>query len=80
MSSSPVSMSSPLVPNVEKMPSRKDIQRGIRAEKLRLKNERKAALRRKTEKKLAEKAERKVFHKKANAQKKFQAKIKAKTK
>lgn len=67
------------LPAIEK-PSRKAIAQKIKAEKAQAKIEHKAALRRKTEKKLAEKAERKVAHKKANAQRKFDKKIAVKIK
>ncbi len=40
--------------------------------------DRKAIFRMKTEKKLVEKAERKIFHKKANSQKKLQVKLEKK--
>jgi hypothetical protein len=59
-------------------PSRKAVRAKIRADKMKEKIDRKAAFRRKTDKKLAEKEKRKVYHKKANAQKKFQAKIEKK--
>ena len=58
--------------------SRKELQQKIKAEKARQKMQRKAQFRKKAEKKLEEKAERKAFHKKENAQKKFEAKMKNK--
>ncbi len=58
--------------------SRKQFQQELRAEKARLKMQKKAWLRKKAEKKLAEKTERKKVHKKENAQKKFRAKLKNK--
>jgi hypothetical protein len=63
---------------ISKKPSRKEIQAKVRAEKALLRIERKAAFRKKTEKKLKEKEERKVYHKKENAQKKFQQKLEKK--
>lgn len=55
--------------------TRREIQDEIRHEKALVKAERKAAFRRKTEKKLAEKAERKIMHKKNNAKRKLEKKL-----
>ena len=55
--------------------TRREIQDEIRKEKALLKSERKAAFRRKTEKKLAEKAERKIMHKKNNTKRKLEKKL-----
>ena len=55
--------------------TRREIQDGVRREKAVLKSERKAAFRRKTEKKLAEKAERKIMHKKNNTKRKLEKKL-----
>jgi hypothetical protein len=59
-------------------PSRKEMQRKMKADKIRLKMERKEWFRKKAEKKLVEKEERKAFHKKENAQKKLRAKLEKK--
>jgi hypothetical protein len=72
---SPSNESPPLSP---KKLSRKEIQAKARAEKAKAKLARKAAFRHKTEKKLKEKEERKVYHKKENTQKKFQKKLEKK--
>ena len=55
--------------------TRREIQDEIRKAKALLKAERKAAFRRKTEKKLAEKAERKIMHKKNNTKRKLEKKL-----
>ncbi len=61
-------------------PSRKERIEQIKAEKARAKMARKAWFRAKAEKKLTEKSERKVMHKKANAAQKLQVKLEKKKK
>lgn len=67
------------ITKVEPKKTRKEIQDVIRKEKALAKAAKKAWFRRKTEKKLAEKAERKIAHKKDNAKRKLEKKIQAKT-
>ena len=63
------------VPKImKKSLSGKALQKNLKVEKAKIKIEKKAKFRAKTEKKLVEKSERKIAHKKANAQKKFEAK------
>ena len=55
--------------------SRKESLRRAKSEKAKIRIEKKAFFRKKTEKKLVEKSKRKTAHKIANAQKKFQSKL-----
>lgn len=66
-------------PILEPKKTRKEMQDAIRKEKALIKATRKAWFRKKTEKKLAEKAERKIAHKRDNAKRKLEKKIQAKT-
>ncbi|MDD2892074.1 MAG: hypothetical protein PHQ95_03855 [Candidatus Gracilibacteria bacterium] len=59
--------------------TRREIQDEIRKQKALAKSERKATFRRKTEKKLAEKAERKIMHKVNNTKRKLEKKIEARS-
>ncbi|MFA6090966.1 MAG: hypothetical protein WC774_04285 [Candidatus Gracilibacteria bacterium] len=61
--------------NVVVRKTRRELQDEIRKQKSLAKSERKAAFRRKTEKKLAEKSERKILHKVNNTKRKLEKKI-----